>query len=187
MEHTSAQRTQMLELARESIRYGLKHHEEMPVIESEYAPALRELRATFVTLRLRGKLQGCIGMLKASRPLARDVAHNAYAAAFEDPRGVSLTENDVEALDIHISILTPPESLNIASEEELLRVIRPGIDGLILEDGHHRGTLLPSVWENLPEPRAFVRHVKVKAGLPEEYWSAGMKASRYQTESFGKE
>jgi len=187
VEHSSAQRNQLLELARASIRHGFAQREEMPVVEAEYEPALRELRATFVTLRLRGALQGCIGMLKASRPLVRDVAHNAYAAAFDDPRGIELTEADIAALDIHISILTPPEPLNIASEEELLRVIRPGIDGLILEDGYHRGTLLPSVWDNLPEPRAFIRHVKVKAGLSEDYWSAGMRASRYQTESFGKE
>lgn len=187
MDHTAAQRSILLDLARTSIRYGLSRGEEIPVLETDYEPALRELRATFVTLRLRGKLQGCIGMLKATRPLVRDVAHNAYAAAFEDHRGKQLTDRDIETLDIHISILTPPETLNVESEDELIRVIRPGIDGLILEDNDHRGTLLPSVWENLPEPRAFIRHVKVKAGLPEEYWSATMKVARYQTESFGKE
>jgi len=187
VDHTPAQRSTLLELARASIRYGLAHGEEMPVVEAKYEPALCELRATFVTLRLRGRLQGCIGMLQATRPLVRDVAHNAYAAAFDDPRGIDLTEADIDALDIHISILTPPETLNVASEDELIRVIRPGIDGLILEDSYHRGTLLPSVWENLPEPRAFIRHVKVKAGLREDYWSANMKVARYQTESFGKE
>jgi AmmeMemoRadiSam system protein A len=187
VELPATQRSILLDLARASIRHGLAHGKELPVNEAEYEPALRESRATFVTLRLRGRLQGCIGMLHATRPLVRDVAHNAYAAAFDDPRGEELNEANIAALDIHISMLTAPEALSVASEEELLRVIRPGIDGLILEDGYHRGTLLPSVWESLPEPRAFIRHVKVKAGLREDYWSAEMKASRYQTESFGKE
>jgi uncharacterized protein len=185
--YSDEERRILLDLARASIRHGFRHQKELTVDEAKYEAALREPRATFVTLRMKGELQGCIGMLRATRPLVCDVAHNAYAAAFEDPRGAELSEAESEELTIQISILTPPEELRIASEEELLRTLRPGIDGLILEDRGRRGTLLPSVWESLPEPRAFVNHVKVKAGLPEDYWSAGMKAWRYQTECFGNE
>jgi uncharacterized protein len=185
--YSDVERRTLLELARASIRHGLAKQEALRVNEEEYPPALRENRATFVTLHRNGELQGCIGMLRATRSLVRDVAENAYAAAFEDPRGEELYAAAVEELNIHISVLTPPELLTIASEDELLKTLRPGVDGLILEERGRRGTLLPSVWENLPEPRAFVNHVKVKAGLAETYWSATIKAWRYQTESFGKE
>lgn len=185
--YSESERQTLLELARASIRHGLAQQEALRVNEADHVPALREMRATFVTLHRNGELQGCIGMLRATRPLVRDVSENAYAAAFEDPRGVDLSAATIEELAIHISVLTPPEELKVASEEELLKTIRPGVDGLILEVHGRRGTLLPSVWESLPEPRAFVNHVKVKAGLPENYWSAELKASRYQTESFGKE
>jgi uncharacterized protein len=184
---TMEQRNRLLELARDSIRYGLKHHTALAVNDAEFEPELRAIRATFVTLHLREELQGCIGMLRAKRPLARDVAENAYAAAFDDPRGEALRESDIAALDIHISILSPPEALDVRTEDELVAALRPGIDGLILEDRGERGTLLPSVWASLPDPRDFAQHVKVKAGWLESYWSPTLKAWRYETESFGVE
>jgi AMMECR1 domain-containing protein len=62
--------------------------------------------------------------------------------------------------------------------------MQPGIDGLILEDGSHRGTFLPSVWDSLPDPESFLRHLKMKAGLPQNYWSDTVTIYRYETESF---
>jgi AmmeMemoRadiSam system protein A len=90
----------------------------------------------------------------------------------------------MEGLDIHISILTLPRLLPFSTEQDLLSRLRPGIDGLILEDGSHRGTFLPSVWESLPDPESFLRHLKLKAGLPENYWSDTVTIQRYETESF---
>ena len=74
-----------------------------------------------------------------------------------------------------------------SSEEDVLRQLRPGIDGLILEEGEiHRGTFLPSVWDSLPEPRQFLHQLKLKAGLAPDYWSDTLRILRYTTESFGE-
>lgn len=70
------------------------------------------------------------------------------------------------------------------SEQDLLGQIRPGVDGLILQDTYHRGTFLPSVWEQLPDPVKFLQHLKLKAGLTTDYWSNNVQVSRYETESF---
>ncbi|MEJ2427194.1 MAG: AmmeMemoRadiSam system protein A, partial [Candidatus Thiodiazotropha sp.] len=91
---------------------------------------------------------------------------------------------ELHHLELHISILTPSEPMLFESEEDLLRQIRPGIDGLILQEGRHRGTFLPSVWESLPDARDFLTHLKQKAGLPSHYWSDNLEVYRYETESF---
>ena len=145
-------------------------------------PELKEERATFVTLTIHGNLRGCIGMLEACRPLAEDVAENAVSAAFHDPRFPPLSEDEFEQLEIHISILSPPEEMIFSSEDDLLEQIRPGTDGLILQEGFQRGTFLPSVWEELPETEIFFEHLKMKAGLPAGYWSDTLRVFRYTTE-----
>jgi AmmeMemoRadiSam system protein A len=175
----------LLELARASIGYGLTHHCPKPVDPADYSPTLRAPRAAFVTLNRQGQLRGCIGHLEASQALVRDVADNAYAAAFRDPRFPPVTAAELEDLEVHISVLSPPEPLPVASEADLLEQMRPGIDGLILEEGRHRGTFLPSVWESLPAPEQFLAHLKLKAGLSPDYWSDGIRVARYTTEAFG--
>jgi AmmeMemoRadiSam system protein A len=150
----------------------------------ENIPELQEERATFVTLTLGGNLRGCIGMLEACRPLAEDVAENARAAAFGDPRFEPLSIEEFENLEIHISVLSPPEELEFESEAELLQQIRPGVDGLILQDCGRRGTFLPSVWEDLPERELFLMHLKMKAGLPGSHWSDTLRVHRYTAEYF---
>lgn len=145
---------------------------------------LTEIRATFVTLTIQGRLRGCIGMLKAVRPLIEDVAANACSAAFRDPRFSPVTKEELDKLEIHISVLSPPEEIFFSSEQELLTKIRPGIDGLILQDGPAQGTFLPSVWEQLPQKEQFLAHLKLKAGLPHNYWSDTIRVFRYTAEYF---
>ncbi len=147
-------------------------------------PELQEERATFVTLTIGGALRGCIGMLQACRPLAEDVAENARAAAFEDPRFAPLSREEFERLEIHISVLSPPVEMAFSSEAELLEQMRPGVDGLILQEGGRRGTFLPSVWEELPDRKMFLMHLKMKAGLPGSYWSDTLRVFRYTAEYF---
>lgn len=180
----------LLGTARESIREGLRTGRPLEVDASAYGPALAAPRATFVTLHLRGGLRGCIGALEASRPLIADAARHAYAAAFRDPRFPPVTAGEVEALELHISIIGPPEPLAARDEPALLAQLRPAVDGLILEEtGGGRGrrsTFLPEVWETLPEPRRFLEHLKAKAGLPPDYWSPTLRFWRYATESVGE-
>lgn len=185
MSYTENQQQTLLALARASIEHGLAQGRPMPVKVADYEPALRELAASFVTLQQQGNLRGCIGTLAAYRPLVEDVAGQAFAAAFKDPRFPPVRQEELAGLDIHISVLTAPEPLRFTSEEDLLRQIRPGIDGLILEDGRHRGTFLPSVWDSLPDSRLFLNHLKRKAGLPENYWSPTLAVQRYTAEYIG--
>jgi len=181
----AAARGLLLAVAWESIRHGLAVGAPLQPDLDRYPDLLRAPRAAFVTLHRRGALRGCIGHLEASQPLVLDVADNAFAAAFRDPRFGRLEPWELEDLELDCSVLTPPEPMTFQDEPDLLRQLRPQVDGLILEDGWARGTFLPAVWESLPEPRQFLNELKRKAGLPANHWSETLKVSRYQTESFG--
>ena len=156
----------------------------MPIEPGQWPEELREIRASFVTLHRNGDLRGCIGSLEAEHPLVRDVSLHAFGAAFRDPRFRAVRAEELESLDIHISVLTIPSPLRFSSESELLDLVRPGIDGLVLIEGTRRATFLPDVWEKLPDPRLFVSQLKIKAGLPPDHWSERMTAHRYTTESW---
>ena len=121
------------------------------------------------------ELRGCIGILEPLRPLAEDIAYNAWAAAFSDSRFMPVSASELDDLDIHISILGTPEEMDFTSEHDLVKQIRPGVDGLILEKGFNKGTFLPSVWDSLTDSREFLNHLKLKAGLPANYWSDNIK------------
>ncbi|CAK0782114.1 AmmeMemoRadiSam system protein A [Gammaproteobacteria bacterium] len=181
-------RATLLALARSAIEYGLTHRRPPPVDPKTYSISLQAIRATFVTLTRRGNLRGCIGQLTATRPLVVDVAENAFAAAFRDPRFPPLTAPELSELELHLSILTPSTPLAFSSEADLLSQLQSGVDGLILEETPPgdlaRATFLPAVWESLPNPQDFLRHLKRKAGLPADYWSPTLRAFRYRTESF---
>lgn len=174
--------SRLIILARDSIRYGLTHRIPLPVDLTEIPPELAEPRASFVTLTLAGRLRGCIGSLEAVRPLAEDVAHNAFAAAFRDRRFQPVEDWELDRLDIHLSLLTPAEPMVFSSEADLLGQLVPFEDGLILAEGHRRATFLPSVWESLPDAVDFLAHLKQKAGLAPDYWSNSLGAWRYRTE-----
>jgi AmmeMemoRadiSam system protein A len=176
----------LLRIARAAIFQGLAGAKEDAPLLAEVPVELMEERASFVTLQLDGRLRGCIGSLEACRPLAGDVEENARAAAFKDPRFPPLTRKEFDAVDIHISVLSAPAAISFSSETDLVAKIRPGIDGLILEEGYRRGTFLPSVWEQLPDARLFLAHLKMKAGLPESYWSDTIRVFRYTAEYFGE-
>jgi AmmeMemoRadiSam system protein A len=135
--------------------------------------------ATFVTLTRQGVLRGCIGSLEPKRALASDVRENALGAAFRDPRFRPLDRSEWLDTRVEISLLSALEHLPLQDEGEVVRSLRPGIDGLMLEFGHHRGTFLPQVWEQLPEPAAFLLNLKRKAGLPPDFWEPGLRLSRY--------
>lgn len=175
---------QLKTVASAAIQYGLTHRQHMPIDLTDYPAELTEKRASFVTLQLNGQLRGCIGSLEAYQPLVKDIAHNAYAAAFSDPRFSPLTAAEFAQIDIHLSILSKPQPLPCNSEADLLAKLRPGIDGLIIEASGQRATFLPSVWESLSSPNDFVHHLKLKAGLPVNYWSDDMQCFIYTTESF---
>ena len=184
MELNDSDKQQLLTLARDSIRHGLQQGRALSVDSGQYPAVMQQQAACFVTLNRQGLLRGCIGHLAAQQSLVDDVAENAYAAAFNDPRFAGLRAEELDDLHIEISVLTPAEPMQFASEADLLEQIQPGVDGLVLEDGFHRGTFLPSVWEQLPDKQDFWRHLKLKAGLPPDHWSDNVKVSRYRTLAF---
>ncbi len=183
--YSEKEQAQLLSIAAQSIQSGLQSGKPLQVELNDCPSPLKHIAATFVTLEINKKLRGCMGRLSADRPLVEDVAQNAFAAAFRDPRFPTLSESEYSHLDIHLSILSKPEPILFESEEELLEKIRPNIDGLILSEAYQKGTFLPSVWESLPDKVSFLKHLKQKAGLPEDYWSDTIKVERYTTFSFG--
>jgi len=182
---SARERAILLDVARRSIAHGLDHGTPLRVDPADYPEPLRAERAAFVTLLRDGELRGCIGHLEACQALVMDVAENAFAAAFRDPRFPPLSRQESARLEVHLSVLSPPEPMTFSCEADLLAQIRPGIDGLILREGSARGTFLPSVWESLPQPQDFLNHLKRKAGLPAGHWSDRIRVERYTTESFG--
>lgn len=179
-----AARRTLLDTAAASIRAGLDRGTPLLPDVERHVQALRADGASFVTLRRGGELRGCIGTLEPRRPLVEDVADNAYAAAFRDPRFPPLEPGEIDGLDVHVSVIGPCEAIDCRNETDLLRELRPGIDGLVIEDAGRRATFLPSVWDGLPRPRDFLEQLRRKAGLPPGHWSPTFRAWRYTTESF---
>jgi AmmeMemoRadiSam system protein B/AmmeMemoRadiSam system protein A len=165
-------------IARGAIGHRLGQAAEAPQLDR---PAwLAQPGATFVTLTMDGALRGCIGSLQAHRPLGVDVAANAENAAFRDPRFAPLTAHEWPRVEAEVSLLTTPERVPFSDEVDLLVKLRPGVDGVILEQGARRGTFLPQVWESLPDRRRFIEELKRKAGLPAETRLVQCNVWRYQ-------
>lgn len=150
-------------------------------------PELQEPGAVFVTLKYREALRGCIGSLMAYRPLLEDVEENAQRAAFSDPRFLPLTMDELAKTRIEVSLLTPPEHLPCRDEDDALAQLRPRIDGVIFTTRGRRSTFLPQVWEELPDGRDFLAHLKQKAGLPPDFWSPDVVLERYQVQKWQEE
>ena len=182
LELDGADKQTLLTLAHAAIRHGLSHGEHMPLAMEAYTAGLRAHGASFVTLKTGDDLRGCVGSLEGQRPLAADVSNNAYAAAFRDPRFRPLTTHEYSRITVSISVLSEAQSIDCETEEDLIAALRPGIDGLILAEGHtHRATFLPAVWQSISQPREFITQLKLKAGLAPRYWSRTLRFKRYTT------
>jgi len=139
---------------------------------------------TFVTLTQGGDLRGCIGTLTAHVPVREDVTANAVRAARHDPRFPPMTADELARTRVEVSVLSPAEPMSVTSEAEALATLRPGIDGVIFAAGHRRATFLPQVWEQLPDPRTFLSHLRHKAGLSSNYWGSDVQLSRYTVQAW---
>ena len=177
-------RMQLLRLARSSIDYGLIHGEHLPVDCDELPRVLRDPAATFTTLHIEGQLRGCCGTLDAVRPLAEDVVHSAFRAAFRDPRFDPVIESELDAMRLEVSVLSPLEPIPVFNEADLLNSLTPGIDGLVIVADGASATFLPKVWDMLPDPRQFLAALKTKCGLADDYWSDRLEFKRYRTTSY---
>jgi hypothetical protein len=181
-----ADRARLLAVAAASLDFAAAHDGVAPEIAlgAAVSPALSAQRASFVTLEREGKLRGCIGSPAPRTQLARDVAANAVAAGFGDPRFPPLKPSELAELTISISVLSPATPLASADEDELIAKLHPDRDGLILRERGAGALFLPSVWSALPNRREFVRHLKRKMGRAADHWSPSMRAWRFTAESF---
>lgn len=179
-------RITLLDAARYSIEQTLngKH---APFTTQNADPALHATHATFVTLKRHGVLRGCIGSLDARQALLADVMHNAQQAAFHDPRFPPLVEAELLHLHTEISVLSGSEPIAAHNRAELLQALRPGEDGVIVQDGVRRATFLPAVWSSLSATGDFYDELMRKAGLGANHWSKTLRFFRYHTESFSDE
>ena len=177
---------ELLRIARASIEHGAIHDEPLPVACEALPRSLQRPAATFTSLSLDGELRGCCGSIEAVHPLAVDTAGSAFRAAYRDPRFDPVDRRDIPDLHLEVSVLSPLEAIAARSEADLMAMLEPGTDGLLISAGVCRATFLPKVWETLPEPQKFLEALKVKCGLPADVWSDDFKFFRYRTASYAE-
>ena len=164
------------------IETEIERGEWRPLSDSSVSARLQEQSGAFVSLHRHGELRGCVGTLAADKSIKEAVEKMALAAAFDDPRFPSLTEDELAGLDIEISLLSP---LTQVSPDEVI----PGKHGLCLIHGPHRGVLLPQVATRYGWDReTFLSQTCVKADLPEDTWQDPETAILvFTAEVFGEE
>lgn len=182
---TKPKQNLLLTLAWQSIANGIKTGKPLKIDVARYPADFAELRATFVILEYKHSPRGSFGSLRPIRSLAEDVCENAFAAAFCDRHFPSVTDMELEELQIQIDLLSPLQNMVFSSEVELIGQLRPHIDGLVLEDGARHACLMPAHWKTFNNPMLFLQQLKKKAGLPVTYWSKNVKVSRFTIENIG--
>ena len=183
MSLSQEERRYLLDLARESVRCAAEDRDLPPIDEHAVPEGLRRDGASFVTLNKDGQLRGCIGTLEAWRPLVFDVQQNAVGAALRDPRFPPVRPEELDDLTVEISVLSLPEPVDYDDAADLLDKLRPGVDGVVIDDGWHRATFLPQVWEKLPDKPQFLQRLCLKAGLPPDAYAGGeLDVWTYQVE-----
>lgn len=175
--------TQLLDVARDAIRGHFSSKIPQPPRLDLYGKKLLQPGASFVTLKVAGELQGCLGTTVAYSPLVLDVHNKARSSAYQDRRFMPLTEEQLDALTIEVSVLSPSKQLAVSSEKELIDYLQKNKVGVILSDNHHEALFLPQVWEQLPNPADFIRHLKVKAGWNSTYWSPTLSVRTFTVNS----
>jgi len=185
---TKEQGQRLIQVARRTIasKLGTLDDPDKVIPDNDLAdPGFQEKRGTFVTLKTKGQLRGCMGCLTPSETILEGIQRNAINAAFNDPRFPALTLIELDQAEIDISILTSPRELEYLKGSDLLEKLRPTIDGVIINKGLARATFLPQVWEQLPRTEDFLAHLCRKAGLsPDEWKRGGLGVSIYQVQYF---
>lgn len=162
-------------------KIAIKSHFVSQETQIKYPQVFNQLGASFVTLEKNNHLRGCIGSIIAHRSLILDIVSNAQNAAFKDPRFNPVEKDELDQLQIAVSILSEPKKMKFKDEDDLLNQMRPNIDGIIIKDKGYQAVYLPSVWEQLPDKKEFLNTLKMKAGLSADYFSDTFEAYRFET------
>lgn len=182
---TDGEKQTLLRFAREAMEVAVKGEKLPPLDIHALPPLLQQDGASFVTLTIDDELRGCIGALEAYQPLAADVQEHAISAALHDPRFPPVGKNELSRIRLEVSRLTAPRLLEYSSSEDLLKKLRPHVDGVILRDKIRRATFLPQVWEKVPDPSDFLGHLCQKMGVRATTWQeAKLQVYVYQVEEF---
>jgi AmmeMemoRadiSam system protein A len=170
----------LLRLARQAIDRWVG--EGLRQIEESGDPALVELAGAFVTLHRLGELRGCIGRIRADRPLERVVQEVAMSAATGDPRFPPIKHPDIIEIDLEISVVSPFEPMKDLNEIEI------GRHGLMVSETYASGLLLPQIASEYGwDPQTFLEHTCMKAGLPKDHWqTTTLKIEKFSAEVFSE-
>jgi len=184
-ELTRAEKVQLLRLARQGLEAAVRGQPAPPLADEARTPSLERPGCSFVTLSEQGELRGCIGGLTAEEPLWRDVQRRAGQAALHDYRFVPVQPDELPNIEIEVSVLSEPAPLEYATPEDLLRRLRPQVDGVVLRHGLSRATFLPQVWESVPDPEKFLALLCQKLGVSPNAWRREhLPVDIYQVEEF---
>jgi AmmeMemoRadiSam system protein A len=173
----------LLDLAKRTVEILVREGRQIDVSAELLSrfPRFRSIRGTFVTLKKRGELRGCIGTLKASQPLGEDVVMNAVNAATRDPRFSPVRPEELADIAVSVSVLDVPRPLVGVTGDALVKKLGAEHPGLIIEYQGRRSTFLPQVWDELPQPTEFLGHLCQKQGSAAGCWRE--PAARF--ESYG--
>ena len=160
---SDGEKKDLLLLARTTIESKLKGI--TPAASIPLTDNLKQCRGAFVSLHCKGRLRGCIGYIRAEKPLHQTIREMALSAAFNDPRFEPLNRNELKDIDVEISVLTPLQPVNDIAD------IVVGKHGLMIVKDYRSGLLLPQVATEYGWSREeFLDHTCLKAGLPQTAW-----------------
>lgn len=182
----------LVKLARTAVEEYLKNRKRLRVPEG-LSQKLMQPCGVFVTINsvegVEKGLRGCIGLPYPTTPLAEAVIESAISSATQDPRFYPLTLSELDSVVFEVSVLTPPQLVEVEKPSEYPSKIKVGVDGLIIERGFYKGLLLPQVpvewnWDE----EEFLCQCCVKAGLPPDCWlMKGTKIYKFQAIIFEEE
>ncbi len=181
----STEQKTLLTIAREALEASVRG-EPLPNIDLSTLPEPLQVNgASFVTLTIEGQLRGCIGALEAYQPLAKDVQEHAVAAALQDYRFPNVRPTELSFINIEVSVLTPRSPLEYTDPQDLVKKLRPGIDGVVLQNGYSKATFLPQVWDQIPNPEQFLSQLCLKMGASSDLWrKKHIQVFTYQVQEF---
>ncbi len=177
----------LLKMARASISEKLGFSSKPMEKKGQDSAFLEKKQGLFVTLHKKGRLRGCIGNIEPVKTLKDGIVENAVFAAFRDTRFSPLAPEELDLIDIEVSLLSRPQKLAFKDSLELLSLLVPGKDGVIIEKDGSRATFLPQVWEQLTGCEEFLSHLCTKAGLSPTAWKEkGIIVYTYDVQYFAE-
>ena len=188
MRYTEQEGTLAVQIAREALEAFV---EDRAMASFAVPASFQERAGAFVTLTNHGvedpydKLRGCIGYPEPFFPLLKAIVKSAEGAA-EDPRFPPLRREELPKVVVEVSLLTPPEPIEVKKQRELPKHIRLGEDGIVVAQGPYRGLFLPQVaTEHHMDAETFLSECFMKAGLMPDAWlDDATRVKKFQTEIF---